>query len=343
VTMTVLEAIERVLADAGAPLSYREITDRILQADLWHTEGKTPWATVNAQLAVDIKTHGDNSRFQRVGKGLFTLRSSQQPPIIPSPSPHDDGTPPAGVASPFSFTNAAAWVLDTFGHKAPMHYRDIVALALEHGKIVTSGKTPEATLSAQIGTEITRQQQRGETPRFVRFGKGMIGLSVWSPSGVALQIARHNATARQRLHERVGTMSPADFEALVGRLLVALGFEDVQVTRYAGDGGIDVRGTLVVGDVIRTHMAVQVKRWKGNVQAPTVQQVRGSLGTHDQGLIITTSDFSVGAREEAALPNKTPIGLMSGTQLVSLLVEHGIGVRRTPHELIDVIDQEDDE
>jgi len=124
---------------------------------------------------------------------------------------------------------------------------------------------------------------------------------------------------------------------------VALGFEDVQVTRYAGDGGIDVRGTLVVGDVIRTHMAVQVKRWKGNVQAPTVQQVRGSLGTHDQGLIITTSDFSVGAREEAALPNKTPIGLMSGTQLVSLLVEHGIGVRRTPHELIDVIDQEDDE
>jgi restriction system protein len=100
---------------------------------------------------------------------------------------------------------------------------------------------------------------------------------------------------------------------------------------------------LVVGDVIRTHMAVQVKRWKGNVQAPTVQQVRGSLGSHDQGLIITTSDFSAGAREEAALLNKTPIALMNGTQLVTLLVEHGIGVRRTAHELIDVIDQEEDE
>jgi restriction system protein len=36
------------------------------------------------------------------------------------------------------------------------------------------------------------------------------------------------------------------------------------------------------------------------VQAPVVQQVRGSLGAHEQGLIITTSDFSTGARSEAA-------------------------------------------
>ena len=66
------------------------------------------------------------------------------------------------------------------------------------------------------------------------------------------------------------------------------------MTPASGDGGIDVRGTLVVGDVIRTRMAVQVKRWKRNVQAPTVQQVRGSLGTHEQGLIVTTSDFRQG-------------------------------------------------
>jgi restriction system protein len=43
-------------------------------------------------------------------------------------------------------------------------------------------------------------------------------------------------------------MKPADFEALIGRLLTALGFEAVAVTPLAGDGGIDVRGTLVVGD-----------------------------------------------------------------------------------------------
>lgn len=138
-------------------------------------------------------------------------------------------------------------------------------------------------------------------------------------------------------------MLPADFEALIARLLVAIGFERVDVTGRAGDGGIDVRGTLVVGDVIRIRMAVQVKRWAANVRAPTVQQLRGSLGTHDQGLIITTSDFSRGARTEAERSNAVPVALMSGDQLVALLVEHDIGVRRESHDLIELGEAEDEQ
>lgn len=46
-------------------------------------------------------------------------------------------------------------------------------------------------------------------------------------------------------------------------------------------------------------MAVQVKRWKSNIQSTVVQNVRGSLGASERGLIVTTSDFSKGAREEA--------------------------------------------
>ena len=116
----------------------------------------------------------------------------------------------------------------------------------------------------------------------------------------------------------------------------APGFEQAVVTSARGDGGIDVRGTLVVGDVVRTMMAVQVKRWSSNVQAPVVQQVRGSLGTHKQGLIITTSDFSPGARQEASRPDAIPVALMNGEQLVNLLVEHEIGVRRESHYLIEL-------
>ena len=57
-------------------------------------------------------------------------------------------------------------------------------------------------------------------------------------------------------------------EEEAGKLLGKLGFGDVTVTAPTGDGGIDVRGTLVVGDVIRTRMAVQVKRWKHNLKLP---------------------------------------------------------------------------
>ena len=97
-------------------------------------------------------------------------------------------------------------------------------------------------------------------------------------------------------------------------------------------------GTLVVGDVVRIKMAVQVKKWKlkNNILAPVVQQVRGSLGAHEQGLIITTSDFSAGAIKEAAQPDKTPIALMNGEQLVMLLMEHGIGVHRSTPDLFEI-------
>jgi restriction system protein len=47
---------------------------------------------------------------------------------------------------------------------------------------------------------------------------------------------------------------------------------------------------------------------------------------YQQGIIITTSDFSKGAREEAAAPNKTRIGLISGQDLLELLIRHKVGV-----------------
>ena len=93
---------------------------------------------------------------------------------------------------------------------------------------------------------------------------------------------------------------------------------------------------VAVCDVVRIKMAVQAKRWKGNIHSPTVQQVRGSLGAHEQGLIITTSDFSTGAIKEANQPDKTPVGLMNGEQLVILLMEYNIGVRRMSHDLFEL-------
>lgn len=332
--MNLFDAVESVLAAEGRPLPYREITQRILAQGLWHTQGKTPEATVNARLAVDIKEKGPLSRFQRTAPGVFALRTW--------------GLPEAAVAKPrkpasklqpthtLSFTDAAEAVLEQFAQGKPMHYRAITGKALEMGLLRTAGQTPEATLYAQILTEIKRKSRRGETPRFVKHGKGLVGLSKWMGSGVALQIERHNAEVRKKLRAQLHSMPPADFETLIADLLDAIGFEEIEVTGRSGDGGIDVRGTLVVGEVIRTKMAVQVKRWKHNVQAPVVQQVRGSLGTHDHGLIITTSDFSAGAREEAERPNAVPVALMNGEQLVNLLLENDIGVHRTAYNVIEL-------
>ena len=160
--------------------------------------------------------------------------------------------------------------------------------------------------------------------------------------GLAFQIGQHNDQVRKALRRRLLAMKPDEFENLISRLLTEMGFEKVEVTKFSGDGGIDVRGTLVVGDVVRIKMAVQVKKWKpqNNILAPVVQQVRGSLGAHEQGLIITTSGFSRGAFKEAAQSDKTPIALMDGKQLVMLLMEHDIGVQRSAQDLFEIDDDQ---
>ena len=38
-------------------------------------------------------------------------------------------------------------------------------------------------------------------------------------------------------------LTPAQFEELVRLLLDSMGFEDIELTQYGSDGGIDVRGT----------------------------------------------------------------------------------------------------
>ena len=331
--MSVQSAAIQVLKEAGKPLHATEIAERILKADLWKSSGKTPEATISAQLYTDIKKNGDKSPFIKVGPQTFALRESG---LAPVQSPGEEAPRPSPASSGFSFADCAKKVLEEFGDKKPMHYREITEKALEKGWLVTNGKTPEASMRAQILTEIKRKQRRGERPRFVQYGRGHVGLSQWMGHGLESQIEEHNQQVRKDLYKRLLAMKPGEFEILVSLLLTEMGFETVEVTKLSGDGGIDVRGTLVVGEAVRIKMAVQAKRWKNNVQAPVVQQVRGSLGAHEQGLIITTSDFTPGAVKEAAQPDKTPIALMNGEQLVMLLMEHDIGVLRSTPDLFEL-------
>lgn len=340
--MNLRSAIVQVLRDAACPLHSSDITKRIFKEKLWKSDGKTPEATVSAQLYSDIKKNKDKSPFIQVGPQTFALKENFTEDSVDL----FDSKPPKMHKSPktltkidsLSFIDCAQKVLEEFSGKNPMHYKDITKKAIEEGWLITSGKTPEATMYAQIITLIKRQQKRGERPRFVQHGRGYVGLSRWMGRGLTFQIEQHNRQVRKALQKKLLSMTPGEFEELISQLLAEMGFEKIEVTKTSGDGGIDVRGILVVGDVIHMKMAVQAKKWKlkNNIQAPVVQQVRGSLGAHEQGLIITTSNFSTGAIKEAAQPDKTPIALMNGEQLAMLLMEHGMGVNRSTPDLFEI-------
>jgi len=333
--MKILDAVAVVLDEANGPLHFKEITQQIIRKKLWKKKGKTPEASVNAALSVDIADFKDTTRFRRIKPGVYALLGGSDPGAPVKPTPESSSKK---KTQRMSFTNAAERVLVEFGQNAPMHYRDIAKKILGLGWVATESKRPETTLITQVSIEIKRKKSRGEFPRFVLHGKGLIGLNSQTQAEPELveRIKRHNQKTRRELLKTIQQMPPADFEVLIGELLVKIGFEDVEVTSASSDGGIDVRGLMVVGEVIRISMAVQVKRWKNNVQAPIVQQVRGSLGTHEQGLIITTSNFSKGAQSEARRLDAIPVALMDGEQLVSLLVENDIGVQRMSYELIEL-------
>ena len=69
--MKLKEAVEKVLREATTPLCVEEITQRVIRKGLWETKGRTPAATVGAQLYMSVK-NGER-RFVQVSPGTFAL------------------------------------------------------------------------------------------------------------------------------------------------------------------------------------------------------------------------------------------------------------------------------
>ena len=72
--MTGLDAAAKVLADAGRPLSTRQMVEMMLQKRYWKTAGKTPPATISSALQRDIQIKKAKSRFRKTGPGKYGLR-----------------------------------------------------------------------------------------------------------------------------------------------------------------------------------------------------------------------------------------------------------------------------
>jgi len=77
----------------------------------------------------------------------------------------------------YSKTQAAYLILKS--RKKPLHVSDIIKVAREKKMIKTKGKTPQATLAADLLFENRRKEKQGVKPRFVKVGPATWGLSEW--------------------------------------------------------------------------------------------------------------------------------------------------------------------
>jgi restriction system protein len=143
----------------------------------------------------------------------------------------------------------------------------------------------------------------------------------------------YTASFKNNVLQKLHDLTPAQFEHFASFLLKAYGFQKIIVSGKSGDGGIDGHGQLKVGMAI-LKAAFQCKRWDNTVSPKEVQAFRGAIqGQFEQGYFFTTSTFSKAAQGESIKSGAAPIILFGGTQIVDIMIERGVGIRRRPIEI----------
>ena len=140
---------------------------------------------------------------------------------------------------------------------------------------------------------------------------------------------------RQELLELLKNLSPGGFEKLCQRLLRESGFQQVEVTGKAGDGGIDGKGILEINPLLSFRVLFQCKRYSNSVGPAQIRDFRGAMmGRADKGIFITTGTFTIEARREAARDGASPIELVDADKLVTMFENLELGlIPKTVYEI----------
>lgn len=233
-----------------------------------------------------------------------------------------------------NFKDAAKRILKEAAR--PLSAADITRIGLEQGILSTDGKTPTATMGAQIYLDIRDNPKSA----FMKVKAGLFGLRDQKESSDGEEyVARHNQRIREVLLAHLHGIDPKEFEYLIAALLDKIGFENVEVVGGSGDGGVDLVGDLTVGGITNVKTVIQAKRYKNTIGSKVIRELRGSAELTKRGLIISTSDFSNDAVEEADQRNKMPISLINGERFIELLIEHEVGIKKT---VVDILSIDDD-
>ena len=76
--LSAIDAAAKVLSEAKEPLTAKQMIEQMAAKGYWTSPGgKTPAATLYAAILRDIQRKGDDSRFQKADRGLFTLNATK--------------------------------------------------------------------------------------------------------------------------------------------------------------------------------------------------------------------------------------------------------------------------
>ncbi len=80
----------KILKKVNTPLHYKEITRLALEGGLLETDGKTPEASMNAQITMDIKNKGKASDFIKTAPATFALNPNKKEKVTKKAKENDE-------------------------------------------------------------------------------------------------------------------------------------------------------------------------------------------------------------------------------------------------------------
>ncbi|MCD6093280.1 MAG: winged helix-turn-helix domain-containing protein [Candidatus Omnitrophica bacterium] len=197
---TFIEAAYQVLKEKGTSLSAEEITKIALKKNLIETSGKTPAATMGARIYMDIKKNGNNSLFTKIERGKFGLKEWRK--IEQKQNVFRAG----------SFKSAAYQVLKL--ENKPLSIQKITEIAKKRNLLTSTGKTPEATMGAQLYMDIKKLDDKS---LFIQLGKNKFGLREWNIEVLREEIKRQEQRKETLISDKKRSIvgDPINFEGLI--------------------------------------------------------------------------------------------------------------------------------
>lgn len=136
---------------------------------------------------------------------------------------------------------------------------------------------------------------------------------------------------KDELKEALMNMSPTKFELFSRALVKEMG---VDIDKNIGiqpvaDGGLDGFGYITANDFRTSRVAIQAKRWNGNVSSPEIDKFRGAMDKYNAefGIFITTSVFTKQAIR-ASREGTRVITLIDGEEIANLVEKHQLYIKK---------------
>ncbi len=174
------EAIVHVLQASDEPMHYTDIADAIAENNLRLSMGPTPAKSVSATISISRKNDGEESPFIRVGRGFYTLKTSDHTFTEEEESEDLETRKETGVINAFGIHWQREKVLwkstpRILGQQQPgsdpvdFSNQNGVYLLHDHRETVYVGRTTDQPLGTRL-RQHTTDRLNGRWDRFSWFG-----------------------------------------------------------------------------------------------------------------------------------------------------------------------------